>query len=202
MLLQCCGNCTHQWWFSWFGRDHPFPKCFPRGWWRSSYHMGRRVQITWLFASSGCSYSFFLLANFVTVDFMGISVVNTRLDYLTLCLLNVCISSFVNDGILASNLMVVHNRLNLTNLTQKHEVPRELVREHQMETRGRPAPRGSKCLRTTETPPQSQRERQRTWRGRETGQAATGFKCNSKMWDVQMDAAHFGHQLLQLPPSS
>lgn len=164
--------------------------------------MGRRVQITWLFASSGCSYSFFLLANFVTVVFMGTSVVNSRLDYFTLCLLAVCMSSFVNDGILASNLMVVHNRLNLTNLTQEHEVPRELVREHQMETRRRPAPRGSKCLRTTETTPQSQRERQRTWRGRETGQAATGFKCNSKTRAARMEAAHFGHQLLQQLPSS
>ena len=105
------------------------------------------------FASSGYPCSFFHLANFVILVFMGISVVNSWLDYVTPCLLAVCISSFVNDGTLASNLMVVHNRLNLTNLTQKHEVPRELAREQKMETRGCPAPRGSKCLRTTDETP-------------------------------------------------
>ena len=100
VLLQCCGNCAHQWWLSWLGSEYPFPKCFPHRWWLSSYHTGRKVQITRLSASSGCPYSFFLLANFVILVFKGISVVNSRLDYVTLCLLADYISSFVNDGTL------------------------------------------------------------------------------------------------------
>ena len=137
------------------------------------------------FASSGCPHSFFHLANFVILVFLGISVVNSWLDYVTLCLLAVCISSFVSDGTPASNLMVVHNRLNLTNLTQKHEVPRRLAREHKMETRGRPAPRGSKCLRTTEETPQPQRERwrmKRTWDRTSSNRSNATAKCEMFRW--------------------
>ena len=97
------------------GLGHLFPKRSPHSWWLSSYHLGRRAQTTWLLAHSGCPYSLFLLANLITAVFMGLSLINSRLDYFTLCSLAVCISSFVNDGTLTSSVKVALNWINPIN---------------------------------------------------------------------------------------
>lgn len=55
---------------------------------------------------TSCPCLLFLVAYFLVVVFMGISLTNSRLEYFILCSLVVCISSFVNDENLTASLTV------------------------------------------------------------------------------------------------